>query len=151
MPAGHHLVATGAPPEAEAGTRDQVECGRGLREQRGRPAEHVDDAGAELDALGASGEGAKNGDGVGAVRLWHPHGLEPEGLGALSELNRLGEREAAFVRQVETELHRGIVLGRASRVRPKARINRRPFPPPPFPRRGRLRAGGGYWRTSWQI
>src|SRR5207248_1779974 len=82
----------------------------------GRPAEHVDDSGAEPDALGAGGKGAKDGDGIRPIRLRHPHRFEAEGLGALSELDRFGEREAALVGQVETELHRGIVPGRAPRV-----------------------------------
>src|SRR5437764_11108070 len=68
VPARHHLVATRPQSEDEAAAGDQVECRRCLREQRGSPAEHVDDAGAKVDALRAGGEAAKNRDSIGAIR-----------------------------------------------------------------------------------
>src|SRR2546430_11648197 len=85
VPARHHLVATGPQAEDEAAAGDQVERGRGLRKQRGTTAEHVDDARAKVDALRAGGEGAKDGDGIGAIRFRHPERLVAEGFGALSE------------------------------------------------------------------
>ena len=109
MPTGNDLVAAGSEPEDETATGDQVERGRRLREQGGRPAEDVDDASTELDALRAGGEAAEDGDGIRAIRFGHPDRFEAECLGALSELNCLGEREAALVGQVQSELHRGIV------------------------------------------
>src|SRR5205823_1467614 len=97
----------------EPAAGNQVECRSGLRQEGGRPAEDVDDAGAELDAVGAGGEGTKHGNGVRAVRFGRPDRVEAEGLGAQSELNRLREGEAALVGQGESELHRGIVPGSA--------------------------------------
>src|SRR3989440_1480854 len=116
VPAWHRLVATGSESEDEPAPGDQVERRRRLRQEGGRPAEYVDDARAELDAFGAGGESAQDGDGIGAIRFGHPDRFEAEGLSALSELNRLGERETSLIGQGETELHRGILRGPAPRV-----------------------------------
>src|ERR1700694_806306 len=116
-------------PKAEdkTPTGDQVERGSRLRQEGRRPAELVDDAGAKLDAFSAGGEGAEDGDGIGAIRLGHPNRLEAECLSALSELNRLGKGEAALIGQVQPELHRGIVPRRAPTVRSQLITTRRPF------------------------
>src|SRR6202022_549436 len=78
-------------------------------------------------------EGAKNGDRISSVCLWHRHRVEIECLRMLDELKRLGERKTALVGQGETELHRGIVPGPAPTVE-----DSRQTATPPFPHRGRL-------------
>jgi len=90
MPADH-LVAARPQSEDEATTGNQVEGRCRLRQQRGRPAEDVHDAGAEPDALGARRECPENGDGVRSIRLGHPDRVESTGLGALGQLERVGE------------------------------------------------------------
>src|SRR5207244_7238162 len=80
VPAGHHLVTAGAEPEDEATARQRIEGGRGLAEQRRRPAEDVEDSRPQLDAIGARGQGAQHRDRIRTPGLRHPDRVIAAGL-----------------------------------------------------------------------
>ena len=54
-----------------------------LRQGRRRPRVDVDDAGPELDALGALGEQGEDAEGVAPPGLGHPDRVDPDAVGDL--------------------------------------------------------------------
>ena len=51
---------------------------------------HLQDARAELDLFGERADPGERGEGVGAVRLGGPDGIEAEPLGLLRKLDAIG-------------------------------------------------------------
>ena len=78
--------AARADAEDEATLADLVERGRRHRERARGAAAHVDDAGAELDALGVDRHLGEQRDGVVAPRLGEPEGVVAELVGELRGL-----------------------------------------------------------------
>ena len=81
-------------------------------EQRGRAGEDVDDARADLDALGDRGEVAHLADRVERVRLRDPHDVEAGLLEVDDLLRRL--LEPARVAELHAELHGSLPLDAGS-------------------------------------
>ena len=79
------------PGRGKAAVGQLVQGGEGLRQQRRRAREDVDDAGGEPDPAGAAGDHAEHGDHVGAERLGHPDRVVAAVLGEAG----IGDRVAA--------------------------------------------------------
>ena len=92
VPAFDDALSRRSEAQDRAPAGELVERHRGHREQRGRAAVDVDDAGAEADALGHAREGAKRHEGIAAPRLRHEHGLVAGVLGRARERGDLRER-----------------------------------------------------------
>ena len=90
-----HSCRAAAQPDNRAPARHLVERGEVLRERGGCAREHVDDAGRELDLLGARSDQHQRGERVARPCLLDPHGVHARAVGCLDpsedRLASLGE------------------------------------------------------------
>src|SRR5207302_6979322 len=83
--------------QAKSPARDFIERRRAHRDQSGAPREDVDDSGAEMNALGVSGEFSQNCECFAFPRLRHPERIVAANVGGSDAFDQLSSIEATFV------------------------------------------------------
>ena len=104
VPTLDHLRPRDTEAEEKAATGHHIERCCGHRRHCRGASGHLQDAGAELDLFGASGQEGQRRQSVRAVRLCGPHRVVAEGFGLGDEAGVVGNRRCE-VAEVDTEAH----------------------------------------------